>query len=171
MVSSMTKALTIGFVLDDSLDSTDGVQQYVLTLGVWLTEQGHTVHYLVGETKRTDVPNIHSLSRNVRVKFNQNRLSIPRFAPKSALRQLFQEVDFDVLHVQMPYSPMLAARVIALAPAKTAVVGTFHILPAGGLQASASRLLGVIERKSLRRFSSIVSVSEPARQFEHGIQG
>ena len=48
--------LKIGLVLDDSLDKPDGVQQYVLILGKWLSSQGHDVHYLVGETKRTDLP-------------------------------------------------------------------------------------------------------------------
>jgi phosphatidylinositol alpha-mannosyltransferase len=57
--------MTIGFVLDDSLDKTDGVQQYVLTLGNWLAQNGHTVHYLVGETKRRDISHLHSLIDSV----------------------------------------------------------------------------------------------------------
>ena len=167
----MTRALTIGFVLDDSLDSTDGVQQYVLTLGAWLTEQGHTVHYLVGETARTDIPNVHSLSRNVRVSFNKNRLSVPRFANKAKIKQLFGDVSFDILHVQMPFSPMLAARVIDAAPATTRVIGTFHILPAGGLQTVATRVLGSIVRRSIKRFDDVISVSEPARVFSNKTLG
>lgn len=43
-----------GLVLDDTLDTQDGVQQYVLTTGSWLRDQGHDVHYLVGQTVRTD---------------------------------------------------------------------------------------------------------------------
>ena len=70
--------MKIGFVLDDTLDSTDGVQQYVLTLGKWLKDQGHDVHYLVGATKRRDIPGVHSLSRNMSVRFNGNRMSMPR---------------------------------------------------------------------------------------------
>ena len=69
--------MKIGLVFDDSLDSTDGVAQYVLALGDWLDDQGHEVHYLVGETHRTDLPNLHSLSRNVRVTFNGNKLGMP----------------------------------------------------------------------------------------------
>jgi phosphatidylinositol alpha-mannosyltransferase len=83
-------ALKVGLVLDDSLDSTDGVQQYVLTVGAWLTSQGHEVHYLVGKTTRTDLPNIHSLSRNIRVRYNGNRLSIPLPASKRRLRQVLR---------------------------------------------------------------------------------
>jgi len=47
--------MIIGFVLDDSLDKTDGVQQYVITLGQWFAKHDHEVHYLVGETKRNDI--------------------------------------------------------------------------------------------------------------------
>ena len=33
MATAKSKKLKIGFVLDDSLDTPDGVQQYILTLG------------------------------------------------------------------------------------------------------------------------------------------
>lgn len=69
--------MKIGFVLDDGLDSPDGVQQYILTLGTWLEKQGHEVHFLVGQTERTDISNVHVLARNIGVRFNHNRLTIP----------------------------------------------------------------------------------------------
>ncbi|HTH72515.1 MAG TPA: glycosyltransferase family 4 protein, partial [Candidatus Pristimantibacillus sp.] len=104
--------LKIGLVLDDSLDKVDGVQQYVLIVGRWLTAQGHDVHYLVGETKRTDLPGMHSLARNVKVRFNKNRMAIPLPANLRAIRALLKREQFDVLHVQVPYSPALAGRII-----------------------------------------------------------
>ncbi len=94
--------LKIGFVLDDSLDSTDGVQQYMLTMGRWLQKKGHEVHYLVGHTRRPDIANIHSLSRNITVRFNQNRMSIPLGASRRHIKQVLMREQFDVLHVQMP---------------------------------------------------------------------
>ena len=164
--------MKIGFVLDDSLDKTDGVQQYVLTLGVWLTKQGHEVHYLVGETKRTDVK-IHSLSKNIAVRFNRNRMSIPLPASRQAIRQLLETERFDILHVQMPYSPQLAARVVNLAPLTTAVVGTFHILPYGPLAKVATKALSLLLRNNSKRFDNNLSVSVAAQQFAsqwYGIQ-
>lgn len=157
--------MKIGFVLDDSLDRPDGVQQYVLTLGAWLVTQGHDVHYLVGETKRRDIPNVHSLARNIQVRFNRNGLSIPLPARMSAIKKLLARENFDILHVQMPFSPWLAGRVIKSAPQNTAVVGTFHILPFGKRERAGARLLGLVLRKYLRRFETIFSVSEPARDF------
>lgn len=155
----------IGFVLDDSLDKSDGVQQYILTLGKWLQNNGHEVHYLVGETHRRDIKNLHSLSRNIAVRFNRNRMSMPLGASRRRLKKLLAREQFDVLHVQMPYSPWLAARIIKAAPTYTGIVGTFHIIPFSGLHRLASRGLAVWLKSSLRRFDHILSVSEPARDF------
>lgn len=157
--------MKIGFVLDDSLDKTDGVQQYVLTLGHWMRSHGHDVHYLVGHTERTDIPHVHSLSRNMQVHFNQNRMSTPLPARKRAIRELLAREQFDVLHVQLPYSPFMAARVIKAASSQTAIVGTFHILPFSRLESAATRLLAACLRSSRKRFDAVVSVSEPAARF------
>ncbi len=157
--------MKIGFVLDDSLDKSDGVQQYVLTLGKWLKNQGHQVCYLVGQTERQDMSHIHSLSRNIQVHFNQNRMSTPLPASKPAIRQLLKKEKFDVLHVQMPYSPLLAARVIKQADEKTAVIGTFHIIPFSKFESFTASLLGLWLRRSLKRFDRIFSVSRPAADF------
>ncbi|MEO5627962.1 MAG: glycosyltransferase family 4 protein [Candidatus Saccharimonadales bacterium] len=157
--------MKIGFVLDDSLDRGDGVQQYILTLGVWLSHNGHEVHYLVGETKNKSIPNVHPLSDNIGVRFNGNRMSIPLPADKSRITELLSREQFDVLHVQMPYSPMLAGKVIKNAPSGTVLVGTFHILPFGRLQALGAKLLAWWTRKSTAKLQKVWSVSEPAQAF------
>lgn len=157
--------LKIGFVLDDSLDTPDGVQQYILTLGSWLRDQGHDVHYLVGQTQRTDVPNIHSLGRNVKVRFNHNRMSIPLPVSRTAIATLLKREDYDILHVQVPYSPFLGARVINAAPDGTAVVGTFHIAPHSRMVHRANQGLKLLTRRSLRRFDEVMSVSPVAQKF------
>ncbi len=163
--------LTVGLVLDDSLDKPDGVQQYVLTIGRWLADRGHDVHYLVGQTTRRDRPGIHSLSRNVGVRFNQNRMSIPLPVADRRVREVLAEIKPDVLHVQMPYSPMLAARLIKQAAPATAVVGTFHIMPYSGLERAGSRLLATLLRPTLRRYDDIVSVSPAAQAFAAQVFG
>lgn len=157
--------LKIGLVLDDGLDKPDGVQQYMLAIGSWLTQQGHTVHYLVGETTRTDIPGVHSLSRNIRVISNGNRLSIPLPTSRRKLREFLRREQFDVLHVQTPYSPFMGGQLVTLADARTAVVGTFHILPDSRFISIGNRLLGLWCRRSLRRFDTMLSVSTAARNF------
>lgn len=161
----VNRPLKIGLVLDDSLDTPDGVQQYVLTLGSWLTAQGHDVHYLVGATARTDIPNVHSMSRNMKVKFNGNRMSMPLPASRRKIRALLKREQFDVLHVQMPYSPFLAGRIIKAASQETAVIGTFHVAPNSHLVTLGNSLLAKFVRKSLERFDEVIAVSSVAHDF------
>jgi phosphatidylinositol alpha-mannosyltransferase len=157
--------LKIGLVLDDTLDKVDGVQQYVLGVGEWLRQQGHDVHYLVGETKRRDVANIHSLSRNLKVRFNGNRMTMPLPASRAKLRRLLEEQQFDVLHVQLPHSPFMAHRLVLEADGRTAVIGTFHIIGHDGLVTTATKALGTWTRQSLRRFDEILAVTDAAGSF------
>ena len=164
-MASTESMLKIGFVLDDSLDKADGVQQYVLAVGGWLSKQGHDVHYLVGQTKRSDIGGIHSLSKNVNMRFNGNRMSIPLPASQKAIKKLLTEENFDVLHVQVPYSPWLAQRIIQAAGPRTAIIGTFHIVPHSFSVTAANRALAAWTRPSLKRFDTVVSVSSAAADF------
>ena len=157
--------MRIGLVLDESFDHPDGVQQYMRQVGQWLSSQGHDVFYLVGETKRTDIPGIHSLSRNVRVKFNGNWLSMPMPVSRKKLRATLDELKLDVLHIQTPYSPFMAGRLMQLATNDMAVVGTFHILPYSWLANVGSIGLQLVNARSARRFDAVMAVSEPAKDF------
>jgi phosphatidylinositol alpha-mannosyltransferase len=170
-VSNPSIKMTIGFVLDDSLDKNDGVQQYVLALGNWMTSQGHDVHYLMGHTKRTDIPNVYSLSRNMKVRFNGNRMSMPLPGRKKSIRRVLQDIPFDILHIQMPYSPFLAARIIKYASPHTAIIGTFHIAPYSSAVSVANKSLSVVLKRSLKRFNDIVSVSQAAADFAKATYG
>lgn len=161
--SKINQPLKIGFVLDDTLDKPDGVQRYIVTLGAWLQSQGHEVHYLVSKTVRTDIANVHSLSGYMSLRYNRNNVRIPLPTSTRAIKKLLAAEDFDVLHVQMPYHPLLAAKIINSAASHAAVVGTFHIAPFSPKEARATRLLGTLLRTTLRRFDAVMSVSEPAQ--------
>lgn len=159
--------LKIGLVFDDSLDSNDGVAQYVKTVGSWLNAQGHQVRYLVGQTKLDSYAGgrVYSLAKNAPVKFNGNKLSIPLPASKRKIRRLLAKEKFDVLHVMMPHSPFMAGRVIKASEPKVAIVGTFHIFPAGWMARFGGRLLHLGYGRSLLRFGQIVSVSSAAQTY------
>lgn len=161
----MARALKIGLVLDTSLDPPDGVQQYVVSVGEWMSSQGHEVHYLVGQTEHRDLPNIHSLSRNIAVQFNGNRTTIPLPTSRRKLKNLLKAERFDVLHVQTPHSPFMAQPLILSADSETAVVGTFHIAAYNWQVTVGNRLLGWWLRPSLKRIDRIVSVSSAAADF------
>jgi phosphatidylinositol alpha-mannosyltransferase len=159
------KYLKIGFVLDDTLDTPDGVQQYVMTIGNWLSKQGHDVHYLVGESKRQDIKNIHSMAKNIKVRFNKNRLSIPLPTNKKMIVKKLAQLDLDIIHVQMPYSPLFAGRVISATEPKTKIIGTFHIVPANWLHTAGAKSLEILNRHTIGQFDEIISVSPAAATF------
>ncbi len=165
--------LKIGFVFDDTLDSSDGVAQYVKTLGKWLSDQGHEVRYLVGQTKMKSWAGgkVYSLSKNQRVIFNGNRLSIPLPANKSRIAKVLTAEQFDILHVQVPYSPFMAQRVISAASGNTAIIGTFHIMPHGFLSRWGSLGLRLVQFKSFNRFDQMLSVSSAALKFAKSTYG
>ena len=163
--------MKIGLVLDDTLDKTDGVQQHVLTVGKWLKEQGNEVHYLVADTARTDIENVHSLGRFMNLKYNKNNVRTPLPGNRRRIKTLLAKENFEVLHIQLPYSPFLAKQVIRYAGPNTALFGTFHILPASRLHGYSNKLLRVILGKSLKRFDKIFAVSEPAVHFARKAYG
>lgn len=161
----MAKKLKIGLVLDTSLDQPDGVQQYVIAIGEWLRSQNHDVHYLVGESHREDLQNVHSLAKNFNVRFNGNRTTIPLPTNKKRLKLFLEDQQFDVLHVQTPHNPFMAQPLMLAASDKTAVIGTFHIAPYNWVVSVGNTLLGFWLRPSLKRFDKVVSVSQAGADF------
>ena len=158
--------MVIGFILDDNLDVADGVQQAVLNNGATLSKMGHEVHYLVCETERHDVPNIHSLARSLKMKFNGNSVRTPIRKHRKEINTLLNEINFDVLHVQSPFSPVFAGYVIRQAHKRgIPVVSTFHILPYGFVSRVGMRLLRAVFRPYFSKISASVAVSQPAADF------
>jgi phosphatidylinositol alpha-mannosyltransferase len=154
--------LSVGLVFDDSLDSSDGVAQYVKTVGAWLSGQGHEVTYIVGQSRTEEWAGgrVVSASRNLRVRWGGNRLSMPVWPDRSKIKRLLEERKFDILHVQVPYSPLMAQYVINRCGGDTAIVGTFHVYPANRRVVVGSRLLKLVYGRSLKRFDAMLAVSE-----------
>lgn len=163
--------LTVALVFDDDLDRPDGVQQYVLTLADGLRRRGHDVHLIAPATTRTDLVNLHVIGRHVTASINGNRVRTPLGAPASQVNRLLTQVRPDVLHIQMPHSPLLAGRFVRSAPADTAVVGTFHIAAGSRLAEAGGRLLGAVERRELRRFDTVFTMSDAGREFAQNAFG
>ena len=158
-------ALTIGFVFDDTLDALDGVQQHIITIGTELARRGHDVHYLVGETHHSPVPQTVSLARNVMVSFNGNRMRIPLPVCKREIRAALAHNNYDILHIQAPYSPLFGGRVLKCAPQSTGVVATYHIAPIDRRARYGGRALGLINAHSHRRVDEVIAVSQVAAQY------
>lgn len=157
--------MTIGLILDDTLDRSDGVQQAVLALGAELSSRGHDVHYIVTETLRTDIKNVHSLTKYFSVAFNGNSVRTPRPVSRKTISNLLTEVKFDVLHVQMPYSPFFAAKILRMAPKYVKKFGTFHILPYNIASKIGTKILGLALARNKKLLNHSFAVSEPANRF------
>lgn len=152
-------------VLDDGLDKPDGVQQYILALGEWLVSQGHSVDYLVGETQRRDINNVYSLSKNIEVQSNGNSMTIPLPSSKTKIVSHLDNHQYDIIHVQTPYSPFMGGQIIKNASPSSAIVGTFHILPNSKFIYIGNWLLGIYCRRTLKKFDKMLSVSDVAAEF------
>ena len=163
--------MRIGLLIDDSLDYPDGVQQYTLTLGEWLSSHGHNVMYITSSTKRDDVQSIHSLGRNIKVSFNGNTLRIPLPISRRRARKFLSTNKLDVLHVQMPYSPFFAGKFIHEASKETRIVGTFHVAPYARLQSVTGPVLAWFSKRTLCKFDQICSVSESAQAYAQSAFG
>lgn len=152
---------------DDTLDGVDGVAQYVKTLGSWLSSRGHKVSYLVGETNMDHWHGgrVYSLARNLKVSFNANHMSTPWPASRHKIKDALAGCEVDVLHVQAPHSPFMAQKVINAADADVAVVGTFHVFPAGRLALYGTKLLRLLYVGGLNKIDKLVSVSRAAQDF------
>lgn len=156
--------LRVALIYDDSLDRPGGVAEYTTTLAAELVRRGHHVAFLVGASDAREIAGarVYSLSRNVGVRFNGNSLTVPLRSRRAEIERVLREERFDVLHVQMPYSPLMAARVILRAPPEAAVVGTFHLAADRLATRAGARLLATVSRASAARFDRVMAVSDTA---------
>ena len=165
MTKSGNQPLKIGFVLDGGLEEPDGVQQYILTLGDYYKSLGHTIRYIVAGKINYGKEDAVSLNSSIGVRSNGNKLSVPILPPsRKKLKRFLKEEQLDVLHVQAPYSPVLAEQLVFLADKRTAIIGTFHVVPHYWFLDVGNYLLGLWCRFSIKRFDAIVSVSEAAHR-------
>lgn len=114
---------------------------------------------------------VYSLSKNIKVKFNHNKLSTPVYSSGKKISEVLKSERPDVIHVQMPYSPLMAQRVINKARKYSVIIGTFHVLPSGRLSRVGTKILRLIQHQSLRKIDKKISVSGPAQQFAEECYG
>src|SRR3990167_7296657 len=172
--STTIKRLKIAMVLDDTLDRNAGAQVYVLTLGDYFEKHGHRVDYIVGKTKKKVRKRQHSLSKNIKVKFSGNHLSIPIYTSKKAVRKLLYNEQFDIVHVQYPFSPLMAGKVLKIADGHSRIVGTFHILPYDRVSTISNYIFGYWSKLYNKYFNGFINISEPSKIFSkkyYGIDG
>ena len=152
-----SRRLRIAFVIDDSLDSPNGVQQHTVSLGRWLARQGHRVTYLTSRSQRQDLKDVHSFARLLRLRFNGNFVGTPWHTDKRRLRSFMAERDFDILYVQTPYSPFFAGHVIRNAKPRARVCVSFLAMPQDRLTHWSVRLLRLLLWRSFGRIDYFIA--------------
>ena len=134
---------------------------------------GHDVVLVVGDTSAKSFAGcpVQSLARNVKVRFNGNVLSMPVLANRDAIRSLVRDGAFDVVHVQVPYSPIMAGRLIRELPDDVALVGTFHVASERLAPRLGAQLLSAWTTVTRRRFDEMICVSRHAATFARSTFG
>jgi phosphatidyl-myo-inositol alpha-mannosyltransferase len=163
----MCPGLSVALVYDDSIDRDGGIPLYVRTLGIGLQKRGHRVECLVGDSaiEEVDGLRVRSLARNVGVRFNGNSLSMPIWSRKRALEKALKVGCYDVIHVQVPYSPLMAGRLVRRADPGCAVIGTYHVASERLGPSFGALLLTLLELPSAPRFDEVFGVSPVASEF------
>jgi phosphatidylinositol alpha-mannosyltransferase len=158
------------YVYDGEFALDNGVSNYIRTLGDYAADNGCEVSYLVGRDA-SNKQNAISVTGSVPVHANGSQSYVP--IPTSARRiaATLEELSPDTVHVQAPFLPTMAGKVIKQLNESTTVVGTFHTpMPRGWLRA-ANELNARLIRQELRRFDHLYSVSETARDAAQKIYG
>ncbi|MEI7579242.1 MAG: glycosyltransferase family 4 protein [bacterium] len=157
--------MKIGIVLDDSLRSGGGVQQYVRTLGAWLIKKGHDVKFISGQTEGEIEfkDRLIEISKNVPLRMNKNELTTPLHPYMKTIIKIIKEENFDVLHVQMPYTPLSTQ--IFLDLADIPIVGTYHSYADTFSSNFSTGLLSLIQRNQIKSFYKLITVSKAAQEF------
>lgn len=180
--------LRLAFVFDGNFDAPDGVPNYMRTVGEYLTGQGVDVHYIVGKSD-SGAPSVHAVGQTLDIPMpgtGGNRIEAAVWpTPPEMVRQTLEAIGpLDVMHVQVPYGPVLAGPFMRAAQPETAVTGTFHTLPLlkeltpdatpmTALRAHSyntlSKLptwaLGQVMRPASKRFDAVSSTSPPTQIF------
>ena len=162
-VQANLERLKIGMVAPYEYPYPGGVSEHIYYLSQTLQERGHEVVILAACPEDKELPeNVIRATKSI-VKFpfagSQARLSLSPMVYNRA-KEILEQYQFDVVHVQEPLTPTLPWAVLLLSEAIN--VGTFHAYREVSLTyAAARRLLDQFMEKLHGR----IAVSEAARDY------
>ena len=156
--------MKIGYVLDTTLDSDAGVQQYFKGLARFMLQNGHEVRFLVPpsrdciEFKDYIIP----FGRNITLKGNANTVPTVFLTRKRKIKKVLKKESFDIIHVSAPFSPFLGATVIS--EAKCPVVITYTTLSMSNAYRLGANVLKIILSRSYKKIDEYIAISEAAKK-------
>jgi len=132
-----------------------------------LRERGHSVHVVTanfGSDPHAD-PDVIRLGKNVLIPHHGAWSNVTVGVKLGRrLKNLFEDLDPDIIHIHCPLVPTLPLLAIHNGPPRAAIVGTFH---AAAERCPGYRLFGPALSKFAERLDTRIAVSEAARNLAH----
>jgi len=156
--------MKIGLVLDTTLDSNAGVQQYFKGLARYLLSKKHKVKFLVPPSKDKGEfkGNIISFGREITVKGNANTIKTVFKTSRRRIRNILGKEEFDVIHISSPFSPFLGAKI--LRNANCPVVSTYLVYGRNSFYRLAGFFLSMLMYRVYKKIDKYIAPSFAAKK-------
>ncbi|MFC1780453.1 glycosyltransferase family 4 protein [Patescibacteria group bacterium] len=156
--------MKIGLVLDTTLDSDAGVQQYFKGLARYLLSKGHNVRFLVPPSKNRGEfrGKVISFGKSISLHGNANIVPTVIFVRKQKIKETLERENFDILHISAPFSPILGAKILTLA--RCPIVASYVVLARSELYRKFSSCLRLLLDSVYKRIDAFVAISTSAKK-------
>lgn len=156
--------MKIGFVIDTTLDSDAGVQQYVKGLARYFISKKHDVKFIAPPSEKEEEfrERIISFGRQIVLKGNANTVPTLLNFGSRKIKEILKREKFDILHVATPFSPFLGALVIN--QAQCPVVSTYMVYGMNELYRLGVSFLRILLAKSFNKIDLFIAPSEIAKE-------
>jgi phosphatidylinositol alpha-mannosyltransferase len=156
--------MRIAIVTQSYYPRPGGVTEHVHHTALELRKRGHST-YIVTANFGTDPhadPDVIRLGRNVLIPHHGAWSNVTvGLKLGSKLKNVFEEMDPDIIHTHCPLVPTLPLQAIHAAPHRAAVVGTFH---AAAERCPGYRLFNPALKYFADRIDTRIAVSDAARR-------
>lgn len=156
--------MKVGFVLDTTLDSNAGVQQYFKGLARFLIEKGNDIRFLVPPSKDEGEfkGRIYSFGKTIVLPGNANIVPTSFFVSKKKIKEVLDRENFDIIHISAPFMPQFGAKVIDLADCP--VVSSYTIFSKSKIFLFFGLILGIFLSRIYKKIDGFIAISEAAKE-------
>lgn len=155
--------MKIGLVLDTTIESDAGVQQYFKGLARFLLADGHEIRFLTppSSNKGEFKDRIITFGKNITPPGSTTSVpTVFNFSSKKIIDVLKKE-KFDILHVAAPFSPFLGG--MAIRHAECPIVITYLIHTQSLLHKIFLKVLRALMLKTYNKIDAYIAVSRVAK--------
>lgn len=165
--------MKVALVLDTTLDSDAGVQQYFKGLGRFLLGEGHDIRFIVPPSKDIGEFKGKILTFGKNIDPLGNVTSVPisfQIGGGNEINKMLERERFDIVHASAPMSPFMGAKVVSRS--KCPVVITYHTHMQRVLYRLGARFLRFLLWGAIKNIDTFIAVSDIAKkEARHVIPG